>query len=245
MTYIVWYYIGWYINLSQATVMLEEETSTEKCSKEVVLLANLWFILLIDDWCGRTQLTDGIATHGLIVLDAVGKQAKQTMRNKPASSSRPWPLHQFLTPGSCPEFFALGFLRDGLKSSWNQLSSPSHFVYHSNGNPKTNGKIKMLHKQNHLWNTNCLVLFLWFLPIIITLRTALIFFKLTQNALCSSVNFVLIDDFQKKCYHCLPASAYEHWTEVFFKVHISRKLKIHGCCRQCFFFLQNCSSWWV
>jgi hypothetical protein len=38
---------------------------------------------------------------GLVVLGPVRKQGEQIMRNKPVSSTLPWPLHQLLPPGSC------------------------------------------------------------------------------------------------------------------------------------------------
>lgn len=50
-------------------------------------------------------------THGLVVLGA-----GLNIRNKPVSITWPWPLGQFLAPGSFPKFFPLAFLSDGLRS---------------------------------------------------------------------------------------------------------------------------------
>ena len=78
-----------------------------------------------------------------------------------------------------------------------------------------------------------------FFPLLLHSELHWFLFKLTQNALWASVNFVLIDVFPKKCYHCLPAPACEHSSDVFFKVQTSRKVKIHGCWRTtCLFFFR-------
>jgi len=39
----------------------------------------------------------------LMVLGSIRKQAEQAMRNRPVSSTPPWPLLQFLPPDSCLE----------------------------------------------------------------------------------------------------------------------------------------------
>ena len=39
---------------------------------------------------------------GLVVLGSIKEQAEQARGSKPVSSIPPWPLHQFLPPGSCP-----------------------------------------------------------------------------------------------------------------------------------------------
>ena len=44
----------------------------------------------------------GDAIPGLLVLGSLRKQAEQTFRNKPVSSTSPQPLHQLLLPGSYP-----------------------------------------------------------------------------------------------------------------------------------------------
>jgi hypothetical protein len=41
---------------------------------------------------------------GLVVLGSIRKQAEQAMGCKPVSCTPPWPLFQFLPPGSCPAF---------------------------------------------------------------------------------------------------------------------------------------------
>jgi hypothetical protein len=43
----------------------------------------------------------GGAIPGLVVMGSIRKQAEQARRSKPVSSAPPWPLHQFLPPGSC------------------------------------------------------------------------------------------------------------------------------------------------
>jgi hypothetical protein len=45
----------------------------------------------------------GSAIPGLVVLGSVRKQAEQARGSKPVSSTPPWPLHQLLPSGSCPE----------------------------------------------------------------------------------------------------------------------------------------------
>lgn len=41
---------------------------------------------------------------GLLVLGSIRKQAEQDRRIEPVSSTPPGPLHELLTPGSCPDF---------------------------------------------------------------------------------------------------------------------------------------------
>ena len=47
-----------------------------------------------------------VSAPGQVVLDGIRKQVVQTMRSKPVSSISPWPLLQFLCPGSCPAWIA-------------------------------------------------------------------------------------------------------------------------------------------
>ena len=57
---------------------------------------------LIHDFRGRTQSIMGGSITGLVAMDSIRKKVEQAMRNKPVNSIHPWPLHQLLTPGSCP-----------------------------------------------------------------------------------------------------------------------------------------------
>lgn len=43
------------------------------------------------------------ATAELLAHGSITNQAKQAMRNKLVSSTFPWPLHQLLSPGCCPD----------------------------------------------------------------------------------------------------------------------------------------------
>ena len=49
----------------------------------------------------------GGAVPELVVLGSIRKQAEQAMRSESVSNTPVWPLHQLLTPGSCPEFLSL------------------------------------------------------------------------------------------------------------------------------------------
>lgn len=44
----------------------------------------------------------GGSITGLVAMGSIRKKIEQAMRNKPVNSIHPWPLHQPLTPGSCP-----------------------------------------------------------------------------------------------------------------------------------------------
>jgi hypothetical protein len=46
----------------------------------------------------------GGATSVLVVLGSIREQAEQARGSKPVSNILPWPLHQSLPPGSCPDF---------------------------------------------------------------------------------------------------------------------------------------------
>jgi hypothetical protein len=46
----------------------------------------------------------GGAISGKVIPECTRKQAEQAMGSKPVSSVPPWPLLQFLHPGSCLEF---------------------------------------------------------------------------------------------------------------------------------------------
>ena len=54
--------------------------------------------------CVRAPPTVGSASPGLVVLDAIRKQAEQVMGSKPVSSILLWSPHQLLLPGSALEF---------------------------------------------------------------------------------------------------------------------------------------------
>ena len=51
-----------------------------------------------------TELTAAGVTPGQMVLDGAQRQAEQAMGSKPVSIISPWPLLQFLPPGSSPDF---------------------------------------------------------------------------------------------------------------------------------------------
>jgi hypothetical protein len=52
-------------------------------------------IFSISDQGGRGPIVGG-ATHGLVVLCSIRKQAEQARGSKPVSSTPPWPQHQLL-----------------------------------------------------------------------------------------------------------------------------------------------------
>lgn len=65
----------------------------------------MWDIFLVDD-CERYDHGD---TPGQVVLDGTRKQVGETRKSKSREANReergpPWPLLQFLLPGSCPKF---------------------------------------------------------------------------------------------------------------------------------------------
>lgn len=66
--------------------MGEEGTSTEKIFLADWPVAKPIVHFFIDDWYERFQITVGSATHGLVVLGAIRKQAEQARRSKPVSS---------------------------------------------------------------------------------------------------------------------------------------------------------------
>lgn len=69
---------GWfYTNLRQAIVILEEETSVEKCPHLIGLWASLWTIFLIDDRWGRAQAIVSGTITVLITLGSIRKQTEQ------------------------------------------------------------------------------------------------------------------------------------------------------------------------
>lgn len=78
--------------------------------------ASLWCILFMDDQCGRAQFIVGGTKLELVILGAIRKQAEKVTRSKPASSTPPWPLYQFL-----PWVPALSSLNDSLHTvRWNK-----------------------------------------------------------------------------------------------------------------------------
>ena len=62
------------------------------------------------------------AIPGLVVLGSTRKQAEQVMVSKSVSNTPPWPLLQFLPPGSCLKFHANFALQwwDLRAVSWNK-----------------------------------------------------------------------------------------------------------------------------
>lgn len=55
---------------------------------------------MMNDRCGMAQPSVGGVSPGQGVLDGIRKQVGQVMENKPVSNIAPWPLLQFLLPGS-------------------------------------------------------------------------------------------------------------------------------------------------
>jgi hypothetical protein len=54
---------------------------------------------------------------GLVVLGSIQKQTEKDMGSKAVSRDPPWPLHQLLPSGSCPDLVpVLNSYRDGLQS---------------------------------------------------------------------------------------------------------------------------------
>jgi hypothetical protein len=97
-------------------------------------------MFLINNWWGRVQTTvDGVISL-LVVLGSIRKWAEQSMRSKPVSSTRPWPLHlllfQFLSwPPSVMNSKWYGPIRENkCFPLWLVLWSWFHC---SNWNPKT------------------------------------------------------------------------------------------------------------
>jgi hypothetical protein len=72
--------------------------------KNAIIIFN---IFLISNWCNYWSIVGG-AIPGLVVLGSIRKQAEQTRKSKPVSSTLPCPLHQLLPLGcafsSCPDF---------------------------------------------------------------------------------------------------------------------------------------------
>lgn len=58
----------------------------------------------LDQCCDRANFTVNSATHGLLALGYISRQAEQGMSGKLGSIVPPRPLHEFLTPGSHLEF---------------------------------------------------------------------------------------------------------------------------------------------
>ena len=56
-----------------------------RCSQQTGLWVSLWYIFLIDDCCGRAQLTVDGTIFGQVVPGTIRKQAEQIMRRKPIS----------------------------------------------------------------------------------------------------------------------------------------------------------------
>jgi hypothetical protein len=64
-----------------------------KCPHHVGLYADLWCIFLVDDWCGRAQVTVDGATPGLVVLRATREQTSKPRRgSQEAVTPLLWPL---------------------------------------------------------------------------------------------------------------------------------------------------------
>ena len=76
--------------MTEATVILEEETSVEKPPpSDWSVEKGLCGIFLIGDWCRRAQATMGGVTPKLVVLGAIQKQAAELWGGKPVSSTPP------------------------------------------------------------------------------------------------------------------------------------------------------------
>ena len=88
------------------------KSQVRKCLRSG-LWASLYGIFLISDWWGRAQPIVGGAIPGQVVLGSIRKQAEQAMRNKPLSSTPPWPLYH-----SCLQVPALTSLSGVGPESW-------------------------------------------------------------------------------------------------------------------------------
>ena len=77
-----------------------------KCPHQTALWASLWGIFFIDEmWIGPSFM--GRETPEWVIPGAIIKQAEQAIRTKPVSTTPPWPLHQLLLLGSCPDLFSV------------------------------------------------------------------------------------------------------------------------------------------
>ena len=91
---------GWFcVNLKQARVIWQEETSTE-----LMPLTDWHVEHFLIEGCGRVQFAVGGITPGLVIPSAIRKQAKKSTGSKLESSTPPWlvfspfPTSRFLPP---------------------------------------------------------------------------------------------------------------------------------------------------
>ena len=98
----LWWTVKASFTSSPHKLVIWEELSIGKMPPQYKAVGKLVGHFLRGDWCERAY--SFVGTIPEMVLGALRKQAEQTMRNKPVSSPCPWPLHQLLSPGSCPDF---------------------------------------------------------------------------------------------------------------------------------------------
>lgn len=108
-----------YVNLTQARVIVEMRNSTEKtpppvevahavriawrrrCLHQLDLCPSLWCSFLINDLWGRSQLMLSVAIPRLAVLGSEERRLSKPWQARQQASLRPQsgPLHRFLPPG--------------------------------------------------------------------------------------------------------------------------------------------------
>lgn len=90
--------------MTQTKVILEEEISFEKmpptrlACEQAFFGAFSWLLIEVG---GSSSQWVGLPPE-LVILGALKKQARQTMRSKPESNIPPWSLHHLLPLDSCP-----------------------------------------------------------------------------------------------------------------------------------------------
>lgn len=76
-----WCPIWFYVNSTQARVIWKRETQLSKCSHLISLWESQCLFVSFDDWCRSGQLIVGVCTPGLVVLNAIRKQAEQALKS--------------------------------------------------------------------------------------------------------------------------------------------------------------------
>jgi hypothetical protein len=90
-----WFSVSTWHNLESSE---RKKPQLRECLHEIQLKA----IFSISDQWERAQPTVNGAKPWLMVLGSIRKRAEQVRGSKPVRSTPPWPLHQFLLPGSFP-----------------------------------------------------------------------------------------------------------------------------------------------
>ena len=85
-----WFYVN--VNLAKEPQLREY---LHKIQQKYRHFLNQWLMEEVPGYCGWCHPWSG-------VLWSLRKQTEWAMMSKPESSTLPWPLHQLLSPGSCP-----------------------------------------------------------------------------------------------------------------------------------------------